>query len=148
HNATVLFLGALGLAVIVRLRASARRPLAALLATLALMALLVARRPQWHYFFGFFWLFPAAAACGLTLLLDGRGRWRRDVVAVASGIVIMTVCNVWMYPGLIATYGGYRAAYERRAALAKLHPAWVAAPWEVTPEGYKATRDPTSGLGE
>lgn len=147
HNATVLFLGALGLAVIARLRASARRPLAALLATLALMALLLARRPQWHYFFGFFWLFPAAAACGLTLLLNGRVPWRRDVVAVASGIVIFTVCNVWMYPGLIATYGGYRAAYARRAALAKLHPAWVPAPWEVALDGFEATRDPTRVFG-
>lgn len=142
HNALVFALGMLGLAVIFALRAQVRSTLAALLATLALMALLIVRRPMWHYFFGFYWLFPAAAAYGLTLLLTRRSPWRRDRAAVAAGFVIIAACNAWAYPDIIGTYAGYRDAFRQRAALAKLHPAWVAAPWEYALSGFDATRDP------
>jgi hypothetical protein len=142
HNALVFGAGALGLTVIFFLQAPVRTKLAALLATLVLMAVLIVRRPLWHYFFGFYWLFPAAAAYGLTLLLTRRAPRRRDGAAVAAGFVIIAACNAWAYPDIIGTYARYRDSFGQRAALVKLHPAWVAAPWEYALNGFEATRDP------
>lgn len=141
-NAIVFALGGLGLVLIDRGREDARTKLRALLATVLLMALLIVRRPSWHYLFTFYWLFPAAAAGGLSLLLVRRLRWRADLAAVAAGLLVLAACNLWAYPGMVATYARYRGYFGQRAALARHHPAWMPAPWEFALSGYEASRDP------
>ena len=131
-----------GLAVMYRSQPRVRAQLGALIATVGLMALLIVRRPLWHYFLGFYWLFPAAAAYGLTLLLTRRSARRRDLVAVAAGCVMVAACNAWAYPDIINTYARYLDYFGQRAALARAHPAWVPAPWEFALSGFEATRDP------
>jgi hypothetical protein len=142
HNALVFLLGAVGLVVMFRAHPHHRVKLVALVGTVTLMASLTLRRPFWHYFFGFYWLFPAAAAYGLTLVAARWTSLRRDLAAVAAGLVVVATCNAWLYPGIVATFSGYRGYFEKRASLVRERPAWVPAPWEISSDGFEATQNP------
>lgn len=142
HLALVFALGALGLTIMYARCPRSCRHLTVLLVTLACMALLVIRRPQWHYLFGVYWLFPAAAAFGLALLLRRLVPGRDDALAVVAGLIVLAVCNAWAYPAIVGTYARYADIFAQRAPLAARHPAWVAAPWELALSGYAETRDP------
>jgi hypothetical protein len=140
HYALVFGLGALGALATWRWQRQARAQLTPLLATASILLLLTLRRPLWHYFFVFHWLFSAAAAYGLTLALRRWGGGRPDRTAAAAGVLTIALCNAWQYPDLVSTYRRYLEAYRQRAALVREHPAWVPAPWEMPLADLAVTR--------
>lgn len=145
HHALVFGLGSVGLAVMYRALPQLRRKLVVLVATIALMALVTLRRPFWSYFFGFYWLFPAAAVYGLAhLIRSKRASARRDLAALAAGLIVVVTCHAWAYPGIAGTYHQYLETFRRRAAMVREHPAWAPAPWELARKDFEATRDPAA----
>jgi hypothetical protein len=143
HHVLVFGLGTCGLVVMLASAPRTRFRFAALLGALLLLMLEIIQRPQWHYFFGFYWLFPAATAYAVALCLTRWTSWRHDTAAVVAGVAVMIVCNAWAYPRLLATYEHYYSFFARRAELARTHPAWMPAPWEFAYPGFEGNREPT-----
>jgi hypothetical protein len=142
HHALVFTLGTVGLAVMYGAMRRSRKRLVPLAATILVMVLVALKRPYWHYFFGFYWLFPIAATCGLAIILRRFVSLRRQQAAVAAGLLIIGICNAWWYPGIVATYRQYRNVFHQREMLVRERPAWVPAPWEWSWGDFELTQDP------
>ncbi|MGH9441824.1 MAG: glycosyltransferase family 39 protein [Thermoanaerobaculia bacterium] len=123
----VMALLGIGFAFSSRASIGPRRTVGLLAGLLGGLAAMVARRPDWHYLFGCWWLLALFAVIGIDALMKFRGR----ADPVVLGALAMLTLNAWSYfPGIAATHNQYRIRFHERLAVARSRPLTLPAPWE------------------
>ena len=126
HHIVLIVAGAAGLIVLLAMGEKRQRQLAGGLAVLAVaLFALTARRPDWHYFFSWYWCALTLAAAGAMLLAR---RTRR--APAATFVVLVVLLDVWGYRGLLSTYKQYHDRWAKRWPIAQRDPNSLPAVWE------------------
>jgi hypothetical protein len=130
HHIVLLCAAAIGTVLLVTMGGKRQRDGAIALLSLALvMAALVARRPDWHYFFAWYWSVLTLAAAG-TVLLMRKLVGRPSLAAPSAFLVLLLVLDLWGYRALLSTYNQYYDRWERRWPIAQSDPTALPAVWE------------------
>jgi hypothetical protein len=108
-----------------------RRRLRPLGMFLLLSMLLVTWRPDWHYYYAFFWALPVAALAALEAGL--RRAWPRLTRATTVAAPLLLVLTLPWTLGVATAYKQYRDRFERRAAAYARSPLEQPALWERRP---------------
>jgi hypothetical protein len=88
------------------------------------------RRPDWHYYFGFYWALLFFAGYGLHYLFRSRLHWPEARAVLIAPVALILVINIWRYPGVLNTFKHYRDRYIERRGIAKTAPCSLPAVWE------------------
>jgi hypothetical protein len=132
QNVVLLALAAAGACLAFR-RLPERTTLAVVSGTLLLMMLMTARRPDWHYYFGFYWgllFFAFAFVDAMVRRIIGA---RHKSLAIASFAMTILILTSWGYWGVLATYKQYHDRYQLRRETVRLHPYELPLIWEKSP---------------
>jgi len=130
HHVVLLCAATIGTIILVTMGSKRQRDGAiALLSLTLVMIALVARRPDWHYYFGWYWCALTLAAAG-TVLLMRKLIGRPSLAAPSAFLVLLLVLDAWGYRALLSTYNQYYDRWERRWPIAQSDPAALPAVWE------------------